>query len=226
MTYSRLKRRRAKQLTTVKQALSVLSVGLVSLAAVKLSGAILKTDSTPIDTQVAMTKQTKQVESKNKKEPVNLAKPAVPKEAEISQEEAAVIQETAQAEFSQAAAQVVAPAAPAPASEVVQQMTQVYTPAPAPSAGQAIVLSNGNSAGAIGTEAAARMAAATGVPQSTWEYIIARESNGDPTVANPSGASGLFQTIPGWGSTATVEDQINTAIHVYNNQGLAAWGMQ
>lgn len=225
MTYSRLKRRRAKQLTTVKQALSVLSVGLVSLAAVKLSGAILKTDSTPIDTQVAMTKQTKQVESKNKKEPVNLAKPAVPKEAEISQEEAAVIQQTAQAEFSQATAQVVTPApTPVPASEVVQQTTQVYTPAP--SAGQAIVLSNGNSAGAIGTEAAARMAAATGVPQSTWEYIIARESNGDPTVANPSGASGLFQTIPGWGSTATVEDQINTAIHVYNNQGLAAWGMQ
>lgn len=87
------------------------------------------------------------------------------------------------------------------------------------------VLANGNSAGAIGAEAAARMAAATGVPQETWEYIIARESNGDPNVVNPSGAAGLFQTIPGWGSTATVEDQINTAIHVYNNQGLAAWGM-
>ena len=44
--------------------------------------------------------------------------------------------------------------------------------------------------------AAAQMAAVTGVPQSTWESIIARESNGDHTVAS-SGASGLFQTMPG-----------------------------
>lgn len=87
------------------------------------------------------------------------------------------------------------------------------------------VLGNGNTAGAIGTEAAARMAAATGVPQETWEYIIARESNGDPNVSNPSGASGLFQTMPGWGSTATVDEQINAALNAYNNQGLAAWGM-
>lgn len=91
---------------------------------------------------------------------------------------------------------------------------------------QGMALTNGNTAGIIGTEAAARMAAATGVPQATWEYIIARESNGDPTVVNPSGAAGLFQTIPGWGSTATVEDQIQTAIRVYNAQGLAAWELQ
>lgn len=86
------------------------------------------------------------------------------------------------------------------------------------------VAPNGNTAGAIGSAAAAQMAAATGVPQSTWEAIIARESNGDPNVANASGASGLFQTMPGWGSTATVEDQIATAITVYNTQGLSAWG--
>lgn len=85
-------------------------------------------------------------------------------------------------------------------------------------------LSNGNTAGQIGTEAAAQMAAATGVPQSTWEHIIARESNGNPNVANASGASGLFQTMPGWGSTATVQDQVNTAIKVYNTQGMSAWG--
>ncbi|MGT2828944.1 transglycosylase SLT domain-containing protein [Streptococcus hillyeri] len=87
-------------------------------------------------------------------------------------------------------------------------------------------LANGNTAGVIGSEAAARMAAATGVPQSTWEYIIARESNGNPNVANASGASGLFQTMPGWGSTATVDDQINSALNAYNAQGLSAWGMQ
>ncbi len=84
--------------------------------------------------------------------------------------------------------------------------------------------SNGNTAGTVGSEAAAQMAAATGVPQSTWEAIIARESNGDPSVTNASGASGLFQTMPGWGSTATVQDQITAAINAYNAQGLSAWG--
>ncbi len=68
------------------------------------------------------------------------------------------------------------------------------------------------------------MAAATGVPQATWETIIARESNGNPNVANASGASGLFQTMPGWGSTATVQDQVNSAIKAYNTQGMSAWG--
>ena len=86
-----------------------------------------------------------------------------------------------------------------------------------------VILSNGNTAGEIGSYAAAQMAAATGVPQSTWESIIARESNGDHTIANSSGASGLFQTMPGWGSTATVEDQIQSALNAYNAQGLSAW---
>lgn len=81
-----------------------------------------------------------------------------------------------------------------------------------------VVLSNGNTAGEVGS-----YAAATGVPQSTWESIIARESNGDHTAANGSGASGLFQTMPGWGSTATVEDQIQSALNAYNAQGLSAW---
>lgn len=103
-------------------------------------------------------------------------------------------------------------------SEVPTEVTVVTSSYPT-------VLDNGNTAGAIGTEVAARMAAATGVPQETWEYIIARESNGDPNVSNPSGASGLFQTMPGWGSTATVDEQINAALNAYNNQGLAAWGM-
>ena len=69
------------------------------------------------------------------------------------------------------------------------------------------------------------MAARTGVSASTWEYIIARESNGQSSAHNPSGASGLFQTMPGWGSTATVQDQINAAVKAYNAQGMSAWGM-
>lgn len=104
-----------------------------------------------------------------------------------------------------------------PATSQAQQAYAVtettYRPAQHQPSGQ--VLSNGNTAGAIGSAAAAQMAAATGVPQSTWEHIIARESNGNPNVANASGASGLFQTMPGWGSTATVQDQVNSAIKAY-----------
>ena len=68
------------------------------------------------------------------------------------------------------------------------------------------------------------MAAATGVPQSTWESIIARESNGDHTAANGSGASGLFSNNAWMGALLqTVEDQIQSALNAYNAQGLSAW---
>ena len=92
-------------------------------------------------------------------------------------------------------------------------------------AGGTVALANGNTAGATGAAAAQEMARRTGVPASTWEYIIARESNGQPGARNASGASGLFQTMPGWGSTATVQDQINAATRAYQAQGLSAWGM-
>lgn len=123
------------------------------------------------------------------------------------------------------AAEQAAPAAEA--TPVVQQeITQVvqYTAAPVAYSSGGVVLSNGNTAGVVGSQAAAQMAAATGVPQSTWEHIIARESNGNPSAANASGASGLFQTMPGWGSTVTVQDQVNSALNAYRAQGLSAWG--
>ena len=104
-----------------------------------------------------------------------------------------------------------------------QNNRAVFSVAASTAGNGSVILSNGNTAGEIGSYAAAQMAAATGVPQSTWESIIARESNGDHTVANSSGASGLFQTMPGWGSTATVEDQIQSALNAYNTQGLSAW---
>ena len=87
-----------------------------------------------------------------------------------------------------------------------------------------VILSNGNTAGEVGSYAASRMAELTGVPASTWEVIIARESNGQVNAYNASGASGLFQTMPGWGSTAIVEDQIQSAYNAYSSQGLSAWG--
>lgn len=108
-------------------------------------------------------------------------------------------------------------------TDTTSTQNTITAPSVAASGSGSVVLSNGNTAGEVGSYAAAQMAAATGVPQSTWESIIARESNGDHTAANGSGASGLFQTMPGWGSTATVENQIQSALNAYNTQGLSAW---
>ncbi|RXK17463.1 transglycosylase SLT domain-containing protein [Macrococcus sp. DPC7161] len=103
-----------------------------------------------------------------------------------------------------------------------QAVKTSYTSANTQTSG--IRLANGNTAGSVGSAAAQEMARRTGVSASTWEHIIARESNGQVNAYNPSGASGLFQTMPGWGSTATVQDQINAATRAYNAQGLSAWG--
>lgn len=119
------------------------------------------------------------------------------------------------------------PAESAPAAAQTAQKQTTYAANAAVTSAQStnggIVLSNGNTAGEQGSYAAARMAEMTGVPASTWEAIIARESNGQVNAANASGASGLFQTMPGWGSTATVDDQIQAAYNAYSSQGLSAW---
>ena len=120
------------------------------------------------------------------------------------------------------------PAESAPVAAQTAQKQTTYAANAAVTSAQStnggIVLSNGNTAGEQGSYAAARMAEMTGVPASTWEAIIARESNGQVNAANASGASGLFQTMPGWGSTATVDDQIQSAYNAYSSQGLSAWG--
>lgn len=120
------------------------------------------------------------------------------------------------------------PAESAPVAAQTAQKQTTYAANAAVTSAQStnggIVLSNGNTAGEQGSYAAARMAEMTGVPASTWEAIIARESNGQVNAANASGASGLFQTMPGWGSTATVDDQIQAAYNAYSSQGLSAWG--
>lgn len=107
-------------------------------------------------------------------------------------------------------------------AQAAAQQTQAASSSPALGS---VRLRNGNTAGPVGIEAARIMEQRTGVPATTWELIIARESNGNPNVANPSGARGLFQTMPFHGSTATVADQIEAAVRAYNAQGLSAWGM-
>lgn len=126
------------------------------------------------------------------------------------------------AEEERVAAEQAEKAAAEAAAQAEQQAQAAASSSPALGS---VRLSNGNTAGPVGIEAARIMEQRTGVPATTWELIIARESNGDPNAANPSGARGIFQTMPGWGSTATVADQIEAAVRAYNAQGLSAWGM-
>lgn len=123
-----------------------------------------------------------------------------------------------------AAAEVAAQAAEQAEQQAQAAAQQTQAASNSPALGS-VRLSNGNTAGPVGIEAARIMEQRTGVPATTWELIIARESNGNPNAANPSGARGLFQTMPFHGSTATVADQIEAAVRAYNAQGLSAWSM-
>lgn len=88
-----------------------------------------------------------------------------------------------------------------------------------------VILPNGNTAKNVGAYVAKRLEELTGVSRLTWETLIARESNGDPRAKNPSGASGLLQTMNFWGDTSTIEEQISAAYKCYTSQGLSAWGI-
>ena len=69
-----------------------------------------------------------------------------------------------------------------------------------------------------------QMESRTGVSSSTWNMIITRESNWQPTVRNStSGAYGLFQNMHI--SSGSVEQQVNAAVSLYKAQGMAAWAL-
>ncbi|HEM9600789.1 TPA: transglycosylase SLT domain-containing protein [Streptococcus agalactiae] len=220
------KRRKLSKMNVKKQHLAYGAITLVALFSCILAVTVIfkssqvTTESLSKADKVRVAKKSKmnKATSKSKVEGVKQA----PKPSSQSTEANSQQQVTASEE---AAVEQAVVTENTPATSQAQQAYAVtettYRPAQHQPSGQ--VLSNGNTAGAIGS-AAAQMAAATGVPQSTWEHIIARESNGNPNVANASGASGLFQTMPGWGSTATVQDQVNSAIKAYRAQGLSAWG--
>ncbi|HEL0164890.1 TPA: lytic transglycosylase domain-containing protein [Streptococcus equi subsp. zooepidemicus] len=190
------------------------SFGIVA-AAIALLAVVFAFSSENVNTDsYAKASDTKVVKKHHKAKKSTAAKAATKEQpaeqAEASSADVAPDQESVASEVASPAVQEAAPQAQYAATPVAYS--------------NGVILSNGNTAGAIGSEAAAQMAAATGVPQATWEAIIARESNGNPNAANPSGASGLFQTMPGWGSTATVQDQVNSALNAYRAQGLSAWG--
>lgn len=221
------KRRKLSKMNVKKQHLAYGAITLVALFSCILAVTVIfkssqvTTESLSKADKVRVAKKSKmnKATSKSKVEGVKQA----PKPSSQSTEANSQQQVTASEE---AAVEQAVVTENTPATSQAQQAYAVtettYRPAQHQPSGQ--VLSNGNTAGAIGSAAAAQMAAATGVPQSTWEHIIVRESNGNPNVANASGASGLFQTMPGWGSTATVQDQVNSAIKAYRAQGLSAWG--
>lgn len=192
--------------------LTVADTVKVKESASKVQASTNETKTTEISKQAVT--ETKAAETKATETPASSAAPVV--------ENSEVTNTAPQAEVVQTSYTV---SEPTTQQHVASSQTQSYATATSSASTTAAgTLANGNTAGVVGSSAAAQMAAATGVPQSTWEHIIARESNGNPNVSNASGASGLFQTMPGWGSTATVQDQINSAINAYNAQGLSAWG--
>ena len=74
-------------------------------------------------------------------------------------------------------------------------------------------------------QASEYMSARTGVPASTWQAIIYAESTNNPTVTNSIGCFGYLQLHPVHGnvSSMTPQQYLDTAVSVYNSQGLSAW---
>lgn len=74
-------------------------------------------------------------------------------------------------------------------------------------------------------QASQYMSARTGVSVSTWQAIIYAESTNNPTVTNSIGCFGYLQLHPIHGNVSGMSPQqyLDTAVGVYNSQGLTAW---
>lgn len=74
-------------------------------------------------------------------------------------------------------------------------------------------------------QASQYMSAKTGVSSNTWQQIIYRESTNNPLVTNYIGCFGYLQLHPVHGnvSSMTPQQYLDTAVGVYNSQGLSAW---
>lgn len=78
----------------------------------------------------------------------------------------------------------------------------------------------------VSPEAAANyMAAHTGAAASRWLSIIYHESTNNPTVTNSIGCFGYLQLNPVHGAVSQMSPQqyLDTAVGVFNSQGLSAW---
>lgn len=73
--------------------------------------------------------------------------------------------------------------------------------------------------------AANYMASKTGVPASRWMAIIYHESTNNPIVTNSIGCFGYLQLHPVHGAVSqmTPQQYLDTAVSVFNSQGLSAW---
>ena len=74
-------------------------------------------------------------------------------------------------------------------------------------------------------QASQYMSTKTGVPASTWQAIIYAESTNNPYVTNRIGCYGYLQLHPVHGnvSAMTPQQYLDTAVGVFNGQGLKAW---
>lgn len=84
----------------------------------------------------------------------------------------------------------------------------------------------GNSWSEVSPEQASQyMASKTGVPASKWQAIIYAESTNNPYVTNQIGCYGYLQLHPVHGNVSgmTPQQYLDTAVGVFNSQGLKAW---
>lgn len=74
-------------------------------------------------------------------------------------------------------------------------------------------------------DAAGYMASKTGVSASTWEGVIFRESSNNPMVTNSIGCFGYLQIHPVHGNVSgmTPQQYLDTAVQIYQSQGVSAW---
>lgn len=107
-------------------------------------------------------------------------------------------------------------------NENKQSQHDETTQAPQDSTGSAIA---SDWASVSPEQASQYMSARTGVSASTWQQIIYKESTNNPTVTNSIGCFGYLQLHPVHGSISTMTPQqyLDTAVGVYNSQGLSAW---
>lgn len=103
------------------------------------------------------------------------------------------------------------------------EQTSIQTTEPTQQTDSSVI---GNDWSSVSPEqASAYMSARTGVSASTWQQIIYKESTNNPTVTNSIGCYGYLQLHPVHGSVSTMSPQqyLDTAVAVYNSQGLSAW---